>query len=173
MADLATDNTDGLIVADVVAALRAAAVDGEAVFQSVGVYESTEAFLAVQAPAAGALCGVVPGRTERQAGEDNGDEYLARLPISVVVATLFVNPINNDATAALADVGRLVELARAALRADPFRGGLASVIPWGGRLLKATDVEGAAKALPRRAKGTAVLLATEIPVAVGDARAAE
>jgi hypothetical protein len=155
-------------VAESIRATLAAAVVGVTpVFASVGVYDDLDSFIAkADVLQNSPIAGVIAGPPDRRKGDDNGEDFVMRVPLDVAVRfrTELRNPGEAEKSGTV-EAQRLSDLVRQIVRADPLRGGKAARIMWAGDFLDGTDVTGLPRMLargPDQAFYTAV-----IPVTVG------
>jgi hypothetical protein len=167
MPDLSIDDTDRKLIDSVRKALSDARYQGKAAFIKVEQFVDAEAFVQFANTVDGPLAGLVPSPPERQPPEDNAGDYRARLKCDVIIGLFKSIPMGGDAKEVVDRVDLLVGIARSALLADRFCGGLAQAINWSGKLLRGTDVDGEPRPVRRGPRGDGFLYATRIPVVIG------
>jgi hypothetical protein len=156
------------IIADLKNVLTVMAdADGKQAFgDRVGVYDDLESFLDVSENITAKTAGIiVPAGPTRIPPLSNDEDYAQRLPGSICFSMLVKRKLGEDEKAAMLAVQSLSDLIRAAVMADPSRGGNAGLINTGGSLVNGTSVDGET----RFAAGVSnkAVYTAEIPFTVG------
>lgn len=153
MPDIVVDNRANLCVADIIATLAAATIDGVPVFDSVGAVNDVASFVRVAEPVrvdGKTACGVVEGTVEETRGWNSDERGSVRLPFEIVVRFAHRRRPGDTETAAMTKAKSLLEAAKAALMVDPSRGGNAGMVFWNGDVINGTTVKGTARQLTGR-----------------------
>lgn len=138
----ALDTTEREIVQNVVEVLENLTADGEKVFASVALVDHPESFVKLANTQGKRIAAVVVRPSQRRPGGDNGEAYVKRLAIDVVMqfpTKPLPGQIDQEAVSGIVEFSELV---RDALLEDPSRGGRAGVVKWGGEIIAGTSVYG-------------------------------
>lgn len=150
------------MVADMIAALAYATVDGSPAFDSVGAVNDVEAFIRVADPIRAdekVVCGIVEGTIEERTGNNGDQQSLCRLPFDIVVRFLQIRRPGDTETVAVARARTLLEAAKSAIMVDPSRDGNANLCQWSGEVINGTTVKGTLKPITGRTKNEAIFTA--------------
>src|SRR4051794_21456519 len=122
--EIVVDNRPSLIVADLLASLKAARIGGVPVFFDAVSVNDIESFIRVadvlKTPPK-PVCGIVEGTIERRAGDNCDQLSVCRLPFEIVVR--FANPRKpgEGESVAMDQAKFLLQAAAAAVMANPGR----------------------------------------------------
>lgn len=157
------------ILSNIVDTLTAAMDGPDALFSKVLIVEDLDAFTRVADPLAGGGNGVVAGVIAKPPlwgnAHDSAEDHVERYEFQIALRLTVQRSPGQDDSDALNQLNALAVQVRAALLADPSRGGLAMPIRFEGKYLHATDLRGGPKIEPTKV-GHAFYAAT-IPVVCG------
>jgi hypothetical protein len=162
MSEIVVDNRANLCIADIVATLAAATIDGAPIFDSVGTVNDVASFVRVADPVrvdGKTACGVVEGTIEEARGWNSDERGNVRLPFEIIVRFAHRRRPGEAETVAMQKAKTLLEAAKAALMVDPSRGGNAGMVYWNGDVINGTTVKGTARQLTGRTPNEAFFTA--------------
>lgn len=137
--------SDAFTVAQNVVATLAAVQDGSppaSLFARVAMSEDVSAFERISDAIPGIVAGLVCPPPRRGNKTSIGEDYCERIEMTVCLKLSVARAMNVDDTAAMTEMHRVVGLVRAALNADPTRGGLCGGARVDGRFVRPTDLRG-------------------------------
>jgi hypothetical protein len=143
MPALVSSFTAQAVIDNIISTLRDTQVDGQTLFRSVEEFDDIESFQRIGDPMKAPAVGVIASPVDRSRSSDNSSTYVERLSLEIAFTAQVKRPPGSSERVAMAAVNDIIGGIKAALRADPSRGGNCELVVFNEQMIAGTEITGA------------------------------